>query len=180
MGAAWFHPMTAQKREDGTYDPSPLTLLLGTSKTTNYAPLQGNNKYTGTKPILVLCTDDGHMTMANDKVFNTGNHPVEMLVPMLYFRDAGFEFEIATPSGKPVVLETWAYPTKDKNIQKLHETIEAQLQKPKKTSEIAGLKNKYAAVFIPGGMYILCCGCIEFDISYMYFQSNQNTLRIVS
>ena len=47
------------------------------------------NKYTGSKPILVVCTDEGDMRMKNGKTFHTGNHPVEMLVPMLHFRDAG-------------------------------------------------------------------------------------------
>ena len=98
MGSAWCRPLTAQKRDDGTYDPSPFTLLLGTSSTTNYAPQEYETKYTGTKPILVVCTDVGGMKMKNDAVFNTGNHPVEMFVPMLHFQDAGFSFEIATPS----------------------------------------------------------------------------------
>jgi len=151
MGSAWFHPMTAQKREDGTFDPSPLTLVLGTSKTTKYAPQTLEAKYTGSKPILVLCTDTGGMEMANGKVFNTGNHPVEMFVPMLHFRDAGFSFDIATPTGKPVVLETWAYPAKDKNVVSLHESLRDQMENPKKTSEIAGLEDSYSAIFIPGG-----------------------------
>ena len=79
------------------------------------------NKYTGSKPILVVCTDEGNMLMKNGKTFSTGNHPVEMLVPMLHFRDAGFTFDIATASGKPVVLEMWAYPNKDANVKELHE-----------------------------------------------------------
>jgi len=29
--------------------------------------------------------------MKNGKKFSTGNHPVEMLVPMLHFKKAGFE-----------------------------------------------------------------------------------------
>ena len=71
----------------------------------------------GTRPILVVATDDGNLEMANGKVFSTGNHPIEMLVPMLHFRDAGFKFDFATASGKPVVLEMWAYPTADKNVK---------------------------------------------------------------
>lgn len=151
MGAAWFHPMTAQKRDDGTYDPSPFTLLLGTSKKTNYAPQEYETKYTGTKPILVVCTDIGGMKMKNDAVFNTGNHPVEMFVPMLHFQDAGFSFEIATPTGGAVVLETWAFPTKDKKVKALHESLKTQMEKPKKLSQISGLFENYSAVFIPGG-----------------------------
>lgn len=151
MGSAWFHPLTAQKRDDGTYDPSPFTLLLGTSKTTNYAPQEYETKYTGTKPILVVCTDVGGMKMKNDAVFNTGNHPVEMFVPMLHFQDAGFSFEIATPTGRAVVLETWAFPTKDEKVKALHESLKIQMEKPKKLSEISGLFENYSGIFIPGG-----------------------------
>ena len=108
MGNAWFHPLTAQKREDGTYDPSPFTLMLGTSSKSSYVAQQYEAKYTGNKPVLVVCTDDGKLTMENDKIFNTGNHPIEMFVPMLHLRDAGFTFDVATASGRPVVLEMWA------------------------------------------------------------------------
>ena len=63
------------------------------------------------------------MEMKNGKVFNTGNHPIEMLVPMLHFRDAGFKFDIATTTGRPVVLEMWAYPTKDENVKNFHDEV---------------------------------------------------------
>ncbi len=142
--------MTSQEREDGTFDPSPLTLLLGTSKTTEYAPQTFETKYTGTKPLLVVCTDTGGMEMANGKTFNTGNHPVEMLVPMLHFRDAGFTFDIVTPTGKPVVMEMWAFPTKDQNVIDLQKSIQADLDDPKKLSEIPNV-DAYAGIFIPGG-----------------------------
>ena len=57
------------------------------------------------------------------QVFNSGNHPIEMLVPMLHFRDAGFKFDIATTTGRPVVLEMWAYPTKDENVKNFHNEV---------------------------------------------------------
>lgn len=151
MAPAWLHPLTAQKRDDGTYDPSPFTLKMGTSKTTKYAPQEYEIKYTGSKPILVLCTDVGGMEMKNGKVFNTGNHPVEMLVPMLHFQDAGFSFEIATPTGGAVVFEMWAYPTSDEKVKALYDSLQTQLEKPKKFSEVNDLSKKYSALFIPGG-----------------------------
>ena len=88
--------------------------------------------------------------MKNDKIFNTGNHPVEMLLPMLHFRDAGFKFDIATTTGKPVVLEMWAYPNKDEEIKKLSASIDSMMKSPKKISDIKNL-DAYSAVFIPGG-----------------------------
>jgi len=140
----------SQKNEDGTFDPSPFILPLATSNNTDYVKQKLEAKYTGTKPILVACTDIGLMEMANGKIFNTGNHPVEMLVPMIHLRDAGFSFEIATPTGKPVVLEMWAYPTKDENVKNLHESYKAAMENPKKLSEITSL-DSYSAIFIPGG-----------------------------
>jgi molecular chaperone Hsp31 and glyoxalase 3 len=123
---------------------------MATSSMTKYAKQSYGAKYTGCKPILVVATDDGLMAMANGKVFATGNHPVEMLVPMLHFRDAGFTFDIATASGKPVVLESWAYPRKDKNVKELHEQVSKMMESPKRLEDIADLDG-YAAIFIPGG-----------------------------
>ena len=150
MGNAWFHPLTAQKREDGTYDPSPFTLMLGTSSKSSYVAQQYEAKYTGNKPVLVVCTDDGKLTMENGKIFNTGNHPIEMFVPMLHLRDAGFTFDIATASGRPVVLEMWAYPHKDDNVKNLHDSVKSMMENPKKLSDIANT-DAYSAIFIPGG-----------------------------
>ena len=67
---------------------SSFTLLVGTSSKAKYTKQTYDSKYAGTKPILVLCTDDGLMPMANDKVFITANQSTEMFVPMLHFRDA--------------------------------------------------------------------------------------------
>ena len=114
---------SAQINDEGTYDPSPFTLCLATESKTSYIQQKHSPKYEGTRPILVVCTDDGKMTMANGKVFNTGNHPIEMFVPMLHFRDAGFTFDIATSSGGPVVLEMWAYPNADDNVKAIHEQV---------------------------------------------------------
>jgi molecular chaperone Hsp31 and glyoxalase 3 len=38
-------------------------------------------------------------------MFSTGNHPVEMLLPMHHMDQAGFEIDIATLSGNPAKLE---------------------------------------------------------------------------
>lgn len=145
---------TSKVNADGHYDPSPFTIMLATSPKTKYVQNYSGPKYAGSKPILVVCTDDGLLKMANDKVFNTGNHPEEMFVPMLHFKDAGFQFDIATTSGKPVVLEMWAYPTKDDHVKRLHEEVKTMMEKPKKIEDIANLDG-YSAVFIPGGH-----GCI--------------------
>lgn len=143
----WF---SATQKEDGDYDPSSFTLLMGTSKKTKYKKQEYDVKYTGSKPILVVCTDEYRMPMENEKVFSTGNHPVEMLVPMLHFRDAGFSFDIATATGGSVKLEMWAYPTKDENVKNLHEELKTMMESPKKLPDITSLDD-YSAIFIPGG-----------------------------
>ena len=45
------------------------------------------------------------MRMKNGKEFSTGNHPVETILPLLHLKEAGFNFEFVTPTGKPAVLE---------------------------------------------------------------------------
>ena len=48
---------------------------------------------------------DDEVYGANGKKFSTGNRPVEMLLPMLHLKNAGFNIDIVTPSGKPVKIE---------------------------------------------------------------------------
>lgn len=150
MGNVLKNPIGVQENEDGSYNPSPFALKVGTSKTTTYKNQEYEPKYTGEKPILVVCTDEALFEMGNKKKFNTGNHPVEMLVPMLHFRDAGFTFDIATNSGGAVKLEMWAFPTEDENVVKLHEDLKAMMDSPKKLADITSLDG-YSAIFIPGG-----------------------------
>jgi molecular chaperone Hsp31 and glyoxalase 3 len=93
--------------------------------------------------------------MANGKKFSTGNHPVEMLVPMLHLRNAGFEFEVATPTGAPAVLEMWAFPSEDEHVKAIHDDFRASLANPMSLAEFVstslGNADQYAAVFVPGG-----------------------------
>lgn len=141
---------SSKRTPAGNYDPSWFTLKMATSSMSDYAAAPLAAQYAGTRPILVVATDDGNLEMANGKVFSTGNHPIEMLVPMLHFRDAGFKFDFATASGKPVVLEMWAYPTADKNVKAMHDEVRSMMESPKKIEDIADL-DAYAGIFIPGG-----------------------------
>lgn len=141
--------MEPQLNDDGTYNPSPFASQFLLTKT-DYAPQEQSLKYMGNKRILVICTDERKMEMANGKVFNTGNNPVEMFGPMLHIRDAGFKFDFATPNGRPVAIEMWAYPNEDENVKNLHDEVRVMMEKPKKLSDIKNL-DKYSAIFIPGG-----------------------------
>lgn len=144
-----------KKEEDGSFSPSKLALKLATSDKSDYQRTQ-YTPYTGTRStVLVVFTEQKNMTMKNGVQFSTGNHPVEALLPMLHLKSAGFDFKIVTPSGKPVVFEMWAMPTKDEDVMGLYAELKDDLEAPTDLSEIvqhlANAQNPYAAVFIPGG-----------------------------
>ena len=140
---------------DGSYSPSKLALKLATADYTDYAPV-AYKAYTGNRSkVLVVFTEQKNMMMKNGKAFSTGNHPVEALLPLLHLRQAGFKFEIATPNGKPVVLEMWAMPNKDDAVLSIYQELKPQLESPKSLTDIASTlqdqSDSYAAVFVPGG-----------------------------
>ena len=141
--------------EDGSYSPSSLALSLGTVSKTDFENIK-YTKYKGDKSkILVIFTEQKNLEMKNGKLFSTGNHPIEALVPMLHLKNAGFDFEIATPSGKPVVFEMWAFPEEDANVTAIYNEYKSRFEKPKKVTEFIANSfandSSYAAVFIPGG-----------------------------
>ena len=140
---------------DGSYSPSKLALKLATVDKTDFESVS-YTKYQGNKSkILVIFTDQKNMEMQNGKLFSTGNHPVETLVPMLHLKNAGFDFEIATPTGKPVVLEMWAFPAKDEQVKSLYNEYKSSFEQPKNLQDFVDTSlsapESYAAVFVPGG-----------------------------
>ncbi len=146
----------APKQEpDGSFSPSKVALKLSTSNVSDYNPIP-YTAYQGKRAkILVVFTEQKNMTMQNGKEFSTGNHPVEALVPMLHLKNAGFEFEIATLSGKPVVFEMWAMPKGDKAVVGLHDELKSSFENPRPLQDVVdGFLDdigSYAAVFVPGG-----------------------------
>ena len=140
---------------DGSYSPSKLALMLGTVKVTDFEDT-AYTKYAGGKSkVLVIFTEQKNLKMQNGKLFSTGNHPIEALVPMLHLKNAGFDFEIVTPTGKPVVFEMWAFPTDDEQVKAIYNEYKSSFENPKKLSDFVetsfGDTASYAAVFIPGG-----------------------------
>lgn len=140
---------------DGSYSPSKLALKLGTVRKTDYENIS-YDKYQGKKSkILVIFTEQKNMKMQNGKLFSTGNHPVEALLPMLHLKNAGFDFEIATPTGKQVVFEMWAFPDKDDHVKAIFDEYQSSFKKPKKLQDFVNDSltdvASYAAVFVPGG-----------------------------
>ncbi len=140
---------------DGSYSPSKVALKLATQAKTNYTA-DTYQQYTGPKSkILVIFTEQKNLTMQNGKQFSTGNHPVEALLPMLHLQAAGFEFDIATPTGRPVVFEMWAFPSKDEHVKAIYNKLKPRFLKPKKLQDFIlnefDEASQYAAVFVPGG-----------------------------
>ena len=140
---------------DGSYSPSKLALKLGTVSKTDFENIP-HTKYQGNKSkILVIFTEQKNLKMQNGKLFSTGNHPIEALLPMLHLKNAGFDFEIATPTGKPVVFEMWAFPEKDEHVKAIYNELKSRFEQPKKLQDFIDTAfskaPSYAAVFIPGG-----------------------------
>ena len=140
---------------DGSYSPSKLALKLATVDKTDFERVS-YTKYQGDRSkILVIFTEQKNMEMQNGKLFSTGNHPVETLVPMLHLKNAGFDFEIATPTGKPAVLEMWAFPEKDEQVKSLYNEYKSSFEQPKNLQDFVDTSlsapESYAAVFVPGG-----------------------------
>lgn len=138
------------------YEPSFFSRKAMVSTKTDYS----KKKYVDTnkdtrKKILVLCTEERYMTMKNGKKFSTGNHPVEMLVPILHFEQAGFEVDFYTPTGDSVKFEMWAMPYEDEHIGKILEKYNTQFSNPHSLRDFIADSSKsyvdYVAVFIPGG-----------------------------
>ena len=141
--------------EDGSYIPSPLALKLATSPTTNFDNTVYENKYTGNKKVLMICTEQKNMTMANGKKFSTGNHPVEIFLPVLHLINAGFDVDVVTPNGKPVVIERWAIPQDDAHVKTICTEFKKKFENPGNLADfVANTMNgssDYGAIFIPGG-----------------------------
>lgn len=137
------------------YTPSPLALLVATKNKTDYSPVNYSSHYSGKSKVLMLCTEEQYMSMDNHRKFSTGNHPVEMLVPMLHITQAGFDIDVFTPTGKPVKIEMWAMPEKDQEVMTVYEKYQSQFNQPSSLKDLVPDSltddSPYIAVFIPGG-----------------------------
>jgi len=140
---------------DGSYSPSKLALTLATVDVSDFEKITYQKYQGGKSKILVIFTEHKNMKMQNGKLFSTGNHPIESLVPMLHLKNAGFDFEIATQTGKPVVFEMWAFPEKDEHMKAIYEEYKSSFEKPINLQSFIDSSftesASYAAVFVPGG-----------------------------
>ena len=142
--------------EDNAFFPSPYSLSEFTSSKSDLSDADYPNPYQGGRwKVLMIATDERYLLMKNGTMFSTGNHPVEMLLPMYHLDKAGFEIDIATLSGNPVKLELWALPKDDEAVQSIYAKYKDKLKSPLKLSDVVSQKlgdsSDYIGVFIPGG-----------------------------
>lgn len=141
--------------EEGVYIPSVSSLKIAAPSKTNYDNTDYDTPYTGDKKIMMVCTEEQYMTMENGNKFDTGNHPVEMMVPLLHFKKAGFDVDVFTPTGEAVKVEQWAMPEDDDDVKQIYSEYESKFKSPNSIADF--VKNdmaestEYAAIFIPGG-----------------------------
>ncbi len=149
------HP-TPDPAENNAFFPSAYSLEKFTSSKSDLAGADYPNPYReGKWKVLMIASEERYLLMRNGMMFSTGNHPVEMLLPMYHMNKAGFEFDIATLSGNPVKLELWALPKEDEAVQSVYQKYLGKLKSPLKLSDVIesklGEDSPYIAVFIPGG-----------------------------
>ena len=170
--------------ENGTFIPSPFALKLATSATTDFDNTVYKNPHTGNKKVLMVCTEQRNMTMANGKKFSTGNHPVEMMLPILHLKNAGFDVDVVTPTGKPVKVEMWAMPEEDENVKAIYAEFKNKIDNPGSLSEFVQNSMKdstdYAAVFIPGGHGAMLGLPENKDLSKLINWSHENDLYMLA
>ncbi|MGY0498235.1 glyoxalase III HchA [Nocardia sp. FBN12] len=147
---------TPDEAEDNAFFPSPYSLSQYTAPKTDFDGVEHKGEYTGGKwKILMIATEERYVLLENGKFFSTGNHPVEMLLPLHHLIEAGFEVDVATIGGNPVKLELWAMPSEDEAVLGTYEALKPKLKQPKKLTEVVaddlGADSDYLAVFIPGG-----------------------------
>ncbi len=145
--------------KDNIYTPSNAAINSMVSKTSNYDHTQFEHPYKGKKlKILIIGTEHDELIMENGKKFLTGNHPIELFVPMLHLQNAGFDFDFATPSGQAIKIENWAFPEEDQDVNEIYQKYQYQIQHPLNLNDIVQNLNQdsnYIAVFIPGGHGVL-------------------------
>ena len=170
--------------DDGAFSPSRLALKLATSSKTDFDGTVYKNPYEGKLKVLMVCTEERNMTMANGKKFSTGNHPVEMMLPMLHLKNAGFDIDVFTPTGKSVKIEMWAMPNEDEHVKAIYSEYKNQFEHPKKLSDFVKhamhQSSDYIAVYIPGGHGAMLGLPENKDLNQLIHWSHQKNLFMLA
>lgn len=142
--------------EYNAFFPSPYSLSQYVPPKSDLSGAAYPDAYGGGRwKILVVCTDERYIEMKDGRLFSTGNHPVETLIPVIHMAAAGFEIVFATVSGNMAKMELWAMPSDDAEIWDGFRHYLPQYHAPKKLGAVVahelGDDSDYAAVFVPGG-----------------------------
>ncbi len=142
-------------RDPAEYDawfPSPYSLSQYIPPKTDFDGADYPNPHKGGKKILMVATDERYVPTKGEKLFSSGNHPVETMLPMMHLDAAGFDIDVATLSGNPVKFELWAMPAEDEAVAAFYQRYLPRFRDPKKLADVlAGSLEDYAAVLVPGG-----------------------------
>lgn len=139
------------------YIPSPIGRKFGVDQVSGFKASDFEGKrYQGNKKVLVLCTEERYFEMINGKLFSTGNNVQETMVPLMHLVQAGFKFDIVTPSGKAAILEEWSIPQKDEAVLSFMRKHKMKFDNPRSLAQIIAKQeliesSDYLAVFLPGG-----------------------------
>lgn len=147
---------TPDEAEDNAFFPSPYARAQFIPQKTDFSGVQHKGAYTGGRwKVLMIATEERYVLLENGTMFSTGNHPVEMLLPVHHLMEAGFDVDVTTIAGYPAKLEMWAMPHEDQAVLATYEAIKPKLKRPKKLCDVVandlGADSDYIAVFIPGG-----------------------------
>lgn len=146
---------TPDRAENNAFFPSPYSLEAYVPPRTDYDAAEHEQTTAKRRKILLIGADERYLEVQNGRLFSTGNHPVETLLPVLHLQRAGYEVEVATSSGNPMKYEFWAFPGEDEEVKDAYERLRPKTEHPKKLSAVIsdelGPDSEYAAVFVPGG-----------------------------
>lgn len=127
--------------EDNAFFPSEYSLSQYTSPVSDLDGVDYPKPYRGKHKILVIAADERYLPTDNGKLFSTGNHPIETLLPLYHLHAAGFEFEVATISGLMTKFEYWAMPHKDEKVMPFFEQHKSLFRNPKKLADVVASLN---------------------------------------
>ena len=142
--------------EHNAFFPSEYSLAQYVPAKSDFGGADYPEPYTGGRwKILLIATEERYLLTQNGTFFSTGNHPLELLLPLLHFDAAGFEVDVATISGNPVKFELWAFPSDDEAVRAGFEKFLPKFRQPLKLSDVVehglGPDSDYIALFVPGG-----------------------------
>ncbi len=178
------HPVP-DPAEDNAFFPSPYSLGEFTSAKSDLGDANYPKPYTGGRwKVLMIATDERYLLMKNGTMFSTGNHPVEMLLPMYHLDKAGFSIDVATVSGNPVKLELWALPKEDEAVRSIYRKYIDKLKSPLKLEDVVnqklGADSDYIGIFIPGGHGALVGIPFSLDVKAVLKWAMDNDKHIIS